>query len=60
VVKNELFSDLTSTNITKAKIGNDDYISVKGMGTIAITNCSGITLIPNVLFVLEIQQNSVP
>ncbi|KAE8691461.1 transcription factor TCP14-like [Hibiscus syriacus] len=32
----ELFRDLKPTNITKVRIGNGDYISVKGNGTIAI------------------------
>lgn len=36
----ELFKDLRPTSITKVRIGNGDYISVKGKGTVAITNCS--------------------
>ncbi|KAA0036683.1 Retrovirus-related Pol polyprotein from transposon TNT 1-94 [Cucumis melo var. makuwa] len=35
----ELFKDLKPTNITKVRIGNGDYISVKGKGTIAIASC---------------------
>ncbi|XP_047150825.1 uncharacterized protein LOC124822805 [Vigna umbellata] len=53
----ELFKDLKPTNITKVKIGNGDYISVKGKGTVAITSCSGTKLISDVLFIPEIQQN---
>ena len=53
----ELFRDLRQTNITKVRIGNGDYISVKGKGTIEIASCSGIKLIPDVLFVPEIDQN---
>ncbi|KAA0040677.1 pol protein [Cucumis melo var. makuwa] len=34
----ELFKDLKPTNITKVRIGNGDYISVKGKGTIAIAS----------------------
>ncbi|XP_038902464.1 uncharacterized protein LOC120089115 [Benincasa hispida] len=34
----ELFRDLKPTNITKVRIGNGDYISVKGKGTVAITS----------------------
>ncbi|KAA0041382.1 Retrovirus-related Pol polyprotein from transposon TNT 1-94 [Cucumis melo var. makuwa] len=35
----ELFKDLKPTNITKVRIGDGDYISVKGKGTIAIASC---------------------
>ncbi|KAA0037127.1 gag-pol polyprotein [Cucumis melo var. makuwa] len=38
----ELFKDLKPTNITKVRIGNGDYISVKGNGTIAIASCKGL------------------
>ncbi|KAH9697037.1 hypothetical protein KPL71_023432 [Citrus sinensis] len=37
----ELFIDLRPTDLTKVKIGNGDYISVKGIGTIAITSAEG-------------------
>ena len=53
----ELFKDLKPTNITKVRIGNGDYISVKGKGTVAIASGSGTKFIPDVLFVPEIQQN---
>ncbi|KAG6511961.1 hypothetical protein ZIOFF_030048 [Zingiber officinale] len=53
----ELFKDLHPTKITKVRIGNGDYISVKGKGTVAITSCSGTKLISEVLFVPEIHQN---
>ena len=53
----ELFKDLKPTNITKVRIGNGDYISVKGKGTIAISSGSSTKFIPDVLFVPEIQQN---
>ncbi|TYK23206.1 Retrovirus-related Pol polyprotein from transposon TNT 1-94 [Cucumis melo var. makuwa] len=36
----ELFGDLKPTNITKVKIGNEDYILVKGKGTVAIASCT--------------------
>ncbi|TYK19521.1 Retrovirus-related Pol polyprotein from transposon TNT 1-94 [Cucumis melo var. makuwa] len=35
----ELFKELKPTNITKVRIGNEDYISVKGKGTIVIASC---------------------
>ena len=53
----KLFKDLRLTNITKVKIGNGDYISVKGKGIFAIASCLGTRLIPDVLFILKIQQN---
>ena len=37
----KLFKDLRSTDITKVKIGNGDFISVKGKGTITITDTAG-------------------
>ncbi|TYK23235.1 Retrovirus-related Pol polyprotein from transposon TNT 1-94 [Cucumis melo var. makuwa] len=35
----ELFKDLKPTTITKVRIGNGDYISIKGNGTIPIASC---------------------
>ncbi|KAK5773011.1 hypothetical protein PVK06_049314 [Gossypium arboreum] len=54
---NELFRDLKPTNITKVKIGNGDYISVKGKGTVAIVSCTGTRHIQDVFFVPNIDQN---
>ncbi|XP_040942320.1 uncharacterized protein [Gossypium hirsutum] len=53
----ELFKELKSTKSKKVRIGNDDYIVVKGKGTIAITSCSDTKFITDVLFVLDIDQN---
>ncbi|KAH9697052.1 hypothetical protein KPL71_023444 [Citrus sinensis] len=53
----ELFIDLRPTDLTKVKIGNGDYISVKGIGTIAITSAEGTKRISDVLYVPEIDQN---
>jgi hypothetical protein len=36
-----LFKDLQSTEISKVRIGNGDYISAKGKGTITIATNSG-------------------
>ena len=52
-----LFKDLRPTNITKVRIGNGDSISFRGNGTIAITSYAGTKLIPDVLFVPEIDQS---
>ncbi|KAL4035165.1 hypothetical protein IC575_003845 [Cucumis melo] len=54
---NELFKELKPTNITKVRIGNEDYISVKGKGTIVIASCKGTKHIQDVLFVPDINQN---
>lgn len=53
----ELFKDIKSTNITKVKIGNGDYIYVKGKGNIAITIYISTKLIHYILFVPNIDQN---
>jgi len=52
-----LFKDLQSTEITKVRIGNGDYISAKGRGTISITTNSGTKSISDVLYVPDIDQN---
>ncbi|KAE8687773.1 aspartate and glycine-rich protein-like [Hibiscus syriacus] len=53
----ELFRDLKPTNITKVRIGNGDYICVKGKGIISIASYAGTKLIQDVLFVPKIVQN---
>jgi len=53
----ELFKDLKPTNITKVRMGNGDYISVKGKGTVEITSYPGTKFISDVFFVPQIQQN---
>ena len=53
----EIFIYLRPTNITKLRIRNGDYISIKGKRTIAIASYSSTRRIPDVLFVLEIQPN---
>ncbi|XP_014499449.1 uncharacterized protein LOC106760541 [Vigna radiata var. radiata] len=52
-----LSKDVRPTDVTKARIGNGDYISVKGKGTVAITSCADTKFIPDALFVPEIDQN---
>ncbi|XP_021901157.1 uncharacterized protein LOC110817069 [Carica papaya] len=53
----KLFRDLNPTDISKVRIGNGDYISVKGKGTIVIIGNSGTKKISNVLYVSDIDQN---
>ena len=53
----ELFTMLEEVKGMKVKIGNGDYMEVKGRGNIALETSSGTKMISNVLFVLEIDQN---
>ena len=53
----ELFKDLDATYNTNVRIGNGEKIAVKGKGTIVIEGCTGLKLIPDVLYVPEINQN---
>jgi len=52
-----LFKQLDKCSVSKVRIGNGEYIPVKGKGTVAIEGNSGIKLISDVLFVPEIDQN---
>ena len=58
----KLFKEHDKTVVSKVKIGNGDFISVKGKGTVAIESLSGMKYISDVLFVPDIDQNllSVP
>jgi capsule polysaccharide modification protein KpsS len=58
----KLFKELDKTVVSKVKIGNGDFISVKGKGMVAIESLSGMKNISDVLFVPDIDQNllSVP
>ncbi|XP_073317226.1 uncharacterized protein [Primulina huaijiensis] len=53
----ELFKELKCIESKKVKIGNGEYIVVKGKGTVAIASCSGTKLITDVLYVPYIDQN---
>jgi len=48
---------LDKTYLSKVRIGNGDYIEVKGIGDIAIDSDSGKRIISDVLHVPEIDQN---
>jgi len=50
-----MFVKLDKTHSSKVKIGNGDYIEVKGIGNIAIDAGLGTKII--VLYVPEINQN---
>ena len=53
----ELFKVLNKFESTKVKIGNGDYMAVKGEGTIAIDTSAGTKMISNVLYVPDVSQN---
>ena len=53
----DLFKELDTSVVSKVKIGNGEYIAIKGKGTIAFESISGTKLIRNVLFVPNISQN---
>ncbi|RVW21205.1 Retrovirus-related Pol polyprotein from transposon RE1 [Vitis vinifera] len=53
----ELFKELDKTIISKVKIGNGEFISVKGKGTVAIESLTGLKYITDVLYVPDIDQN---
>ena len=52
-----MFKELDITCTSKVRIGNGDFIEVKGKGVVAVETPSGIKLIFDVLFVAEIDQN---
>jgi len=53
----ELFKKLDRTAISKVKIGNDDYIAVKGKRIVVINSLSGLKYISDVLYVSDIDHN---
>ena len=53
----ELFRELDKNTISKVRIVNGEYISVKGKWIVVIESLSNLKLIPNVLFVPDIDQN---
>ncbi|XP_052886128.1 uncharacterized protein LOC128294171 [Gossypium arboreum] len=53
----KLFKDLDRLFKSKVRIGNGEYLEVKGRCTVAIESCAGTKLISDVLFVPEIDQN---
>ncbi|XP_019242094.1 PREDICTED: uncharacterized protein LOC109222159, partial [Nicotiana attenuata] len=53
-----LFKEFTSIGNKKVRIGNGDYILAKGKGTVAIPTNSGTKKILDVLYVPDIDQNS--
>lgn len=52
-----LFTEIDKTLISKIKIGNGEFISVKGKGTVAIESLTGLKHITDVLYVPDIDKN---
>jgi len=53
----DIFVKLDKTHFLKVRIGNGDYIEIKGIGDIVIGSGSGKRIISDVLYVPEIYQN---
>jgi len=53
----DMFVKLDITHFSKVRIGNGDYIEVKGIGDIAIDSGSAKRIIFDVLYVPQIDQN---
>jgi len=53
----EVFRKLDKSQVSKVRIGNGDFITVEGKGTIAIESYAGRKLIYDILYVPEIYQN---
>jgi len=53
----EIFKELNKSNISKVIIGNGEQLAVKGTKIVSIKTHSGIKLIFDVLYVLEITKN---
>nr|CAN63433.1 hypothetical protein VITISV_033829 [Vitis vinifera] len=53
----DLFREIDRTTISKVRIGNGEYIPVKGKGIVAIESLTGLKLIYDILFVPDIDQN---
>lgn len=57
-----LFKEVLPSKSRRVKVGNGEYVPVKGIGTVAIITTSGTKTISDVMYVPEIDQNliSVP
>ena len=53
----ELFKVLDTSITSKVRIGNGEFLSVKGQGTVAIESVTGVKYIQDVLYVPQINQN---
>ncbi|XP_048140232.1 uncharacterized protein LOC125316265 [Rhodamnia argentea] len=53
----KLFIDLDKSLKSRVRIGNGEYLEVKGKGTVAIESCEGTKLVSDVMYVHEIDRN---
>jgi len=53
----EMFRILDNTYKSKVKVGNGEFLKVKGKGSVAVLTNSGIKTIPDVLYIPDISQN---
>ncbi|KAH9704543.1 hypothetical protein KPL70_011512 [Citrus sinensis] len=52
-----LFKEVNKSEVSRVKVGNGQYIEVKGKGTVAIKSSAGIKFISDVLLVPKIDRN---
>jgi len=52
-----LFKEVNKSEVSRVKVGNEQYIEVKGKGTVAIKSSACIKLISDVLLVHKIDRN---
>ena len=52
-----IFKELDKGYASKVKVGNGQYVDIKGKGTVAVETQSGTKIIPEVLYVPDIDQN---
>lgn len=52
-----LFKNLDKSFISKVRIGNGEFIKVKGKGDVVVENPTSTKVISNVFYVLEINQS---
>lgn len=52
-----LFINLDKSLKSRVRIGNGEYLEVKGKGTVAMESCAGTKLISDVMYVPKIDQN---
>jgi hypothetical protein len=52
-----MFKTLDESYKSRVKVGNEEFLEVKGKGSVNVQTSSGIKIIPDVLFIPEISQN---
>ena len=52
-----MFKSLDVTHKSRVKVGNGEFLDVKGKGSVVVSITSGIKVIPDVLYIPDISQN---